>query len=112
MMSEDTWSQLWHAARSRPKKLRLSQVLSTIVQPSYPDWADQVEEAIALAGMRLSKSRNHLAASEDNFTAALLAYLDGMGFAADMRAINGNCDVVVAEEEYLWIGEAKLDTDS
>jgi len=108
-MNEDTWSQLLLAASSRSKKLRLDQVLSTVVRPCYSVWADRVEEAIFLAGRGLSRKRNYVNPSEDNLTTALLAYLDGLGFSADMKVVNGNCDIVVDEEGYLWVGEAKLD---
>lgn len=109
-MAEPTVADFRRAARSASKRLRLEQVIATVAMPSYSDWADNVEQAIAIAGSKLATKRNYLAPSEDNLTSALLLMLDGLGFDAEMLMVNGNCDVVVKLEDYLWLGEAKLDT--
>jgi hypothetical protein len=108
-MGEITIAEARRGARSKLKQLRLEQVIATVVMPSYNEWIGRVETAIAIAGTKLAAKRNYLPQSEDGLTSALLLFLDGLGFEADMKMINGNCDVVVQEEDYLWLGEAKLD---
>jgi len=108
-----TLADIRRSATSPRAKLVVDQLLWSIEPPPYHQWADAVEKAIALVGAKMSQKRNHLnGSSEDALTTSLLLILDGLGFEAEMAVVNGNCDVVVKLNNYLWLGEAKIATSA
>lgn len=110
-MANVTVRTLRSVATSPLKKVRLNQLLSTFDVPPYDQWADDLEVAIASGCIKLAQRRNYLKPGEDNLTNVLLMFLDGLGFDARMEVVNGNSDISVRLDDYLWIGEAKIGTN-
>ncbi len=92
-------------------RLRFQIMMADYEQPSYEAWCDLVEDAVRLQADELAKRRHTLqGVSEDGLTTALILGLKMLGLGASSSVVNGNCDVVVEFGDFLWLGEAKIDS--
>lgn len=92
-------------------KLQFQLLMWKVDKPAYAEWVGLVESAISVQVTEVSKHRNHLQDSgEDAITSTLVIGLECLGLTASSAMVNGNCDVVVRFDDYLWLGEAKIFT--
>lgn len=91
-------------------QLRLALLLWKVNKPTYEQWVDLVESAVAYEVRQLTGRRSDLHdLSEDALTAVLVIALGSLGLSATSTYVNGNCDVKIDyADEYVWLGEAKL----
>jgi hypothetical protein len=94
-----------------PDALRCSLLFWKFDRPNYTDWATLVEKTISYEVSLIAKRRSDLnALGEDALTAVLVVALEAIGLQATSARVNGNCDLTVSYDNYLWLGEAKLYT--
>lgn len=99
------------ADESAVSKLQFQLLLWKFTRPSYDAWADLVEESISFQISEIAKHRHNFRESkEDTITSTLTIALTSLGLSAASAVINGNCDVTVKFDSYLWLGEAKIYT--
>lgn len=107
-----TWAEVRERESRTPAgRVRVALMMYKFTRPGYPEWCDLVEEAIGLEADELARRRHALQdVGEDGLTAILVIGLKGLGLTASSAVVNGNCDLVVEADDYLWLGEAKIDT--
>lgn len=100
------------AAGSEADVLRCTLFLWRFDKPSYDVWSGLVEKVISYEVSKISQKRADLNdLNEDALTAVLVIALESIGLQASSARVNGNCDVVIGyNDEYTWLGEAKLFT--
>lgn len=89
--------------------LRFQIAMWTWNKPTYADWADKVEQAL-LAELPLFAERRHdfHAIDEDGLSGILILAFKHLGLSASSAVVNGNCDLKVELDDYVWLGEAKI----
>lgn len=78
-------------------------------KPTYADFANHVEQAL-LAELPLFAERRHdfHTIDEDGISGILIIAFKHLHLAVNSAVVNGNCDIKVQMDDYVWLGEAKI----
>jgi hypothetical protein len=107
------WSDIKRTASLQSDTGIRVQILEwSVRKPSYNEFVTVVESSLCYAAQQLGRDAAvHKKSDENVLTHNILASLKGVGLIARFDAsVNGHCDISVYHgNEYLWLGEAKID---
>jgi hypothetical protein len=90
-------------------KIHFQLLMWRFEKPSYGEWVRLVEDAILFEVGAMVQRRNDLHdLDEDALTAILVIALNSLNLNASGRVVNGNCDLSVGYDDYVWLAEAKI----
>lgn len=101
------------AQQTIPGKISFQLLFWAFNKPNYGDWADLVEEAVMFELTEICQRKNDFHdVDEDTLTATIVIALNNLGFKASGKVVNGNADLAIVYDVYLWLGEAKIARDT
>jgi hypothetical protein len=100
------------ANRTVPGKIAFQLSMWDFNKPTYEQWVTLVEEAVyyQLTGMSQRRSDFH-DLDEDALSSFVTHGLNCLRLTAKGEKINGNTDITVSYDDFIWLAEAKLGDD-
>lgn len=78
-------------------------------KPSYEEWSALVEDAVLFELGNICERKNDFHdLDEDALSGVLNVALCSLALDASGGVFNGNCDVKIKRDDYVWLGEAKI----
>lgn len=100
------------AEESVAGKLHFQLLMWKFSKPNYAEWVCLVEEAITYELGELCQRRNDFHdLDEDALTAVIVMALKSLSLSARGSVVNGNSDLTVSYDDFVWLGEAKIARD-
>lgn len=102
------------AATSVPRMVRFRAMVWSQRRPSYDEFVETVDMAVSYSCNEMARNPQLVQGhSEDQLTLRIVSGLDHLGLDARFDSTTGgHCDVTVQFGDYLWLAEAKINTDT
>lgn len=104
-----TVEMLRQAARNPVETLNLEILMWKFERPSYSKWVGQLERFLLHITSLIGTKRDRLKGlSEDALTSIFDISFQAINISSSAKAVNGNVDLAIEYEDYMWLGEAKI----